>query len=71
MQTNCQEVKAFVVRPENLTSLDNNVLIDLLAHKTRLLLAAVATRLPDRNYIQQLNSEVEALQAETKRRMES
>ncbi len=67
MQTSNAET-AIVVTPQTLSNLDTNVLIDLLAHKTRLLIAATVSRLPDKEYIQNLNAEVESIQVEIKGR---
>ncbi len=67
MQTSNAET-AIVVTPQTLSNLDTNVLIDLLAHKTRLLIAATVSRLTDKEYIQNLNAEVENIQVEIKGR---
>jgi len=68
MESHNAGTTAFNVNSTTLASLNDDALIDFLTHKTRLLVAAAIARLPDREYINQLNVEVEALQSEIQRR---
>ena len=68
MTANHTDPAAVAAIPETLSSKSLDVLIELLAHKTQLLIAATVAKIPDRGYIQSLNAEVEALQAEINRR---
>ena len=61
----------YTITPKTVSLLDKMTLIDLLQHRTKLLLAATMARLPDRQYIDLLKSEVEILQEEIKRRKAS
>ncbi len=52
-----------------LSKLDAEQLIDLLQYKTQLLLGARTVRTPDKQSILSLQSEVEIIQEEVKKRM--
>jgi hypothetical protein len=58
-----------VITPQYLSKLDRTLLLDLLQHRTRLLLAASNTHLPDKEYIDTVKREVQALQKEIMVRM--
>ena len=60
---------SILISKETLTSIDKDQLIDMLQHKTQLLLTARTAKLIDKEYTQLLRKEVENIQAEIKRRM--
>jgi hypothetical protein len=64
-----ESIETFIVSHQILAPMNNDMLLDILAHKTRLLMAATVAKLPDSSYIQALTSEVEIVQAEIKKRM--
>jgi hypothetical protein len=53
----------------NFSSLEKSQLIDLLQHKTELLVTATLGRNPDKEYIRLIRKEVEEIQHEIKKRM--
>ena len=61
-------VPVFTINPQSLSSLDKNALIDLLQHRTMLLLSASTLFVPDRDYIKVLIREVQEIQEEVKSR---
>ena len=60
---------SIIISKETLTSIDKDQLIDMLQHKTQLLLTARLAKFVDKQYTQLLRKEVENIQAEIKRRM--
>jgi hypothetical protein len=53
----------------SLASLDRDKLVDFLEHKVRLYISATKASISDQEYIRSLHSEIEAIQAEIKRRL--
>ena len=53
-----------------LSGLNHDQLVDILMHKTQLLLAAIHARLPDKTYIITLSQELENIQKEINSRKE-
>ena len=60
---------SIILSKETLSSIDKDQLIDMLQHKTQLLLTARLAKVVDKEYTLLLRKEVENIQAEIKRRM--
>ena len=68
LTSNTLLLTSYSITYETASSLDKESLIDLLQHRTKLLLSATTEGFPDRGYILRLKSEVETLQEEIKSR---